>query len=329
MNLTNEFKKQLNRWNKSINKLSDNLTTNAYMPTNIKQKLLSENTNLITKLKFQMMDFEKSTDIIDDLGLNILSGLQNIKKEGHLTVYRAIRFPTIKRIWEVIYKKGCLMNNYEQKRILNLYKNKKYIQKRKKIMKNIYFWIQPQERVVNGLPVFSLVNDAIQIHKAYRAKKDKVLIIVIHIPFNLIKSKKLKLISNTAIDFNHPTATRDVEINDSVNINKFSFIDYKSLRVKGIDLYEMYIKGLPMNATKVNEYKIQQEFYLLNLEKVDKKRYDVFNYEDLKRNEYFLHGFFGDQNIFGRKASEYIPYNCMKIEKNIKDEKYGNTKKNI
>ena len=313
--IENEFKKQLNRWNKSINQLSGNLTTNAYMPNNIKQKLLTENINLITKLKLETIYFPKVTDIIDDPGLNILSGIQNIKKGGHLTVYRAIRFPTIKRIYEAIYKNGYIMSNYEQERILNLYKNKEYIQKREKIMNNIFFWTQPQERVVNGLPVFSLVNDAIQIHKAYRAETDKVLIIAIHVPFNLIKSKKIKLIANTAIDFNHTTITRDIEINNFVDINKFAFIDYKALRVKGIDLYEMYIKGLPMIPSKINKYKIQQEFYLLDLEKVNKKKYNTFSSEDLKRNEYFLHGFFGDQNLFGRSTSEYIPYNCRKVNK--------------
>ncbi len=190
-NIKKEYKKIRHSWKISLNKLSGNLTTNEYMPNEIKKKLIDEDLELINKLKFEEIKYPKLKDYKNNLvELNILSGLQNIKKKDCLTLFRAIRFPTIKRIFETIQTNGFATNNYEQERILKIYDNIKYIKKRNKINKDNLFQTIPQERVINGLPIFALVNDAIQIHKAYRATKDKILLVAIHIPFKLIKHKK-------------------------------------------------------------------------------------------------------------------------------------------
>jgi hypothetical protein len=35
--------------------------------------------------------------------------------------------------------------------------------------------------------------------------------------------------------------------------------------------------------------------------------------QTLKDNAYFLHGFFGDQNIFARRRTKYVPSRCRRI----------------
>ncbi len=306
-------------WKDKLKKLSGNLTTNEYMSDKIRDLLLEENDVLKNKLFFEDTSFPKLSGILNEIeGLDILAGLQRINNEGCLTVYRAVRFPTHKRIYEMIYEKGCAIPNYEQERILELYQDKKYSSKREEIQKNRNFWTQPQERVVHGLPVFILANDALQIHRAFRNTKDKVAMITIHIPHELIKNKKVKLIANAAVDLDYDNCERDFEIKDFVWRGKIFNIDYNSLRARGIDLHEMYLQNLPWTKKECKKLGIEQEFFMLDIYEIKDKGKIKKLFEDsevLKENKFFLHGFFGDQNIFARREAKYLPYKCQRIKK--------------
>lgn len=311
--------KMIEIWRSELQKLSGNLTTNEYMPEKFKDLLLKENIDLKDKLSFEDISFPKLSGILGKIeGLNILAGLQKLNKKECLTVYRAIRFPTYKRVYEMLYEKGLAIPNYEQERILELYQNKKYSSKREEIQKDKNFWTQPQERVVKGLPVFILINDAVQIHRAFRNTKDKVAMITIHIPHKLIKNKVIKLIANAAIDLDYNNCERDFEINDFCMAEKIFDIDYNALRARGIDLHEIYLKNLPWTLKECEKLRIEQEFFILDIYEIKNKSKinELFkNSNILKDNKFFMHGFFGDQSIFGRRATKYLPYKCQKITK--------------
>ena len=289
------------------------------MPKRLIEKLLDENISLGQKLSFEEINFPKLNNVLDKIkGLNIIAGLQKMTKKDCLTVFRAVRFPTYKRMYEVLYKHGYSILNYEQERILEFYQDKIYLQKRKEIKNDPRFWTQPQERVVKGLPLFCLINDALQIHRAFRGKDDKVGIIAIYIPYKLLKNKKIKLIANAAIDLDYNNNDRDFEIIDFIKNGNSYQIDYDALFAKGIDLNEMYSRELPLNFKQMEKAKISFDFFLLNIYKVadSPKINGLFNNTKvLKNNKYFLHGFFGDQNIFGRGKTKYLPHRCQKILK--------------
>lgn len=300
-----------------MQKLSGNLMTNEYMPAELKNKLLKEDASCEKKISFEDVYFPNLKGFPGEIGgLNILSGLQKISKKDCLTVFRAIRFPTHKRIFEMLSKLGCTVPNYEQERILKLYKNKGYISERDKIQNNRNFQTQPQERVVRGLPVFSLINDALQIHRAWRDSKDRVAMVAIHIPYKLLRKGELKIYANTAIDLDHDNAQYDFEIKDFVRKNGVWDFDFKSLQTRGIDLHEMYLKNLPWTLGECGELGIKQEFFLLYIYEIrDRNKIGKLfkNTKILKENRYFLHGFFGDQNVFGRRPSKFLPYKCRKV----------------
>jgi|GEM_PF-1880397 len=310
----------LKNWKKQLEKTSGNLTTNEYMPSDIKKLLLEENESLRHKLSFQEVKFPKLRGVLGELkGLDVLAGLQKIKKKNCLTVFRAVRFPTYKRLHEMVSEYGCVIPNYEQERILKLYNSKKYLAKRNKIKKDKNFWVVPQERVVPGLPMFSLANDALQIHHAYRGKQDQVAMIAIHIPFELFE-KRVKLIANPAIDLDFDNCDRDCEITDFVKNGggKVDF-DYEALRARGIDLHEVFAQNFPWSLIEMKELGISPEFFLLDIyEMQDKEKKTVkklfADSELLKKNQYFLHGFFGDQNIFARRESRFLPSKCQRIK---------------
>jgi hypothetical protein len=309
----------IEEWRKQLQELSGNLTTNEKMPEELIKKLLDEDESLKNKLQFEEVVFPELEETLGAVkGLNILSGLQNLHKKGCLTVFRAVRFPTFKRMYEMVSHSGYAASNYEQARIADLYHNEKYIQKRAEIMSDYRFWVQPQERVVHGLPLFCLANDALQIHRAFRGDIDQVAIIAIYIPHELLESGKLKLIANTAIDLEYSNSDRDFEIKDFVKDNGSLSIDFSALRTRGIDLHEMYTADLPENIVDAKKAGIEQEFLLVDIYKIAEPDIENINTvfrdtELLKKNRHFLHGFFGDQNIFGRRKAKYLPYKCSKI----------------
>jgi hypothetical protein len=211
------------------------------------------------------------------------------------------------------------MSNYEQERILECYKDEDYLQRRNDIKNDNRFWTQPQERVVHGLPLFCLANDALQIHRAYRGDADKVLIIAIHIPGELFDSGKIKLTANTAIDLDYSNADRDILIKDFKRDGNVYKIDFRALRTKGVDLHEMYTADLPLDFVGMEKLGITQEYFLLDIYKIKDSDAAIQNLFDdtqvLLENQYFMHGFFGDQNIFGRRKTYYLPYKCSRISK--------------
>jgi len=287
-------------WQESIKELSGNLTTNEYLPEDIRKKLLFEDS-----VEFEELYFPPLCQELQNIeGIDILSGLQKLEKKDNLTVFRAIRFPTMHRIRKTIHELGLSMPNHEQERILRLYTDKNYLSKRDEIKNDNRFCTQPQERVVDGVPVFSLVNDALQIHRAYRGCIDKVLIIGIHIPYELFD--ELKLIANTAIDLDYDNSDRDFEI----VVDKG--VDYHALRVRGIDLHEMHIQGLPFDLEGHKNIGIEQKFFLLDIYKIDEL--PDLSIDVLKEYEYFLHGFYGDQNVFGRSETKYLPSQCHEVK---------------
>lgn len=302
-----------------INQLSGNLTTNAYMPEHLKAKLTEEDLALKDKLSFKEIQFPALNNRADNLkGLNILAGLQKINKKGHLTLYRALRFPTFKRMHAMIYDLGCCTPNYEQERILKLYTDKKYQSKRDKIRQDNLFQTIPQERVVQGLPMFHLANDALQIHRAFRGEKDRVVISAIHIPYALLKNGKIKIIANTAIDLDYANNEKDHEIKDFVMNKGACQIDTGALVERGIDLHESYAKNFPWGLKECDKVGIKQDFFLLDIYKIKDKNKISKLFDDtatLKANKAFLHGFFGDQNVFGRGSTRYLPSRCYRIQK--------------
>lgn len=308
-------------WNKTLDELSGNLTTNEYMPKKLKSILLDENLSLKDKVSFEELKFKPLSGILNEIkGLNILSSLQNLKQKNCLTVFRAIRFPTYKRIYQMVYEQGYAVANYEQERILELYKNRKYIEKRKKIQKDKNFWTQPQERVVHGLPIFNLVNDALQIHYAFRNQTDKLAIVAMYIPYQLLQNKKVKLIANSAIDLDFDSEERNVEIQDYILKNEVVEINQEPLIARGVDLQEMYAKNLPWNINDCEKLKIKQDFFILDIYEITNQNKVKKLFKDtntLIKNKDFLHGFFGDQNIFGRRSTRYLPSRCFKVSKKI------------
>lgn len=309
-----------NQWEQQLRVLSGNLTTNALMPEFLIKKLLEENESLRENLNLEEITPPKlENSLLNEIeGLNILSDLQKLSKKECLTLFRAVRFPTWKRINEAVGN-GYIISNYEQERISSIYKNENYIEKRNKIKSDTFFWTQPQERVVHGLPLFSLVNDALQIHRAFRAEKDKVMIIALYLPHELFETRKVKLIANTAIDLDYENYDRDFEVKDFYKKDGVYEIDYESLRTRGIDLHEMYTKDLPLDIEEATKMGITYDVFLLDIYEIneqDEKIKELFNKTTiLKENKYFLHGFFGDQNIFGRRSAKYLPNKCNKVTK--------------
>lgn len=305
------------QWRALLGERSGNLTTNDAMPPKIVEKLLEEDTTLKSKIKFEPAEFPKFSGVLGKIeGLNIIAGLQSTNKQGSLTLFRGIRFPTFKRIYKVVSDHGYTVANYEQERILELYKRPTYIQKRSEVTQDLHFWTQPQERVVKGLPLFCLVNDALQIHRAFRGEKDQTLIIALHIPRELLETGKIRLIANTAIDLDYANDDRDYAIKDFYQERQVHEVDFEALRSRGIDLHEMYTNDLPNNTKQAINMGISQEFFLLDIYKISKDKNFQALFNDtalLKENNHFLHGFFGDQNIFGRQETVYLPFKCLKV----------------
>lgn len=305
------------QWKKQLQEKSGNLTTNEIMPAEIIEKLLDEDLSLQRKIKFELVEFPGLEGLLGKIeGLAILAGLQSQLKKGSLTLFRAVRFPTFKRIYETVSDHGYTVANHEQERILALYQQPDYRQRRNEIMSDHLFWTQPQERVVSGLPLFCLVNDALQIHRAYRGEKDRVLIVALHIPHELLETRRIRLIANTAIDLDYENTERDFEIKNFYRENGVWEIDFEALRCRGIDLHEMYTNDLPFDGKHASAMGIAQDFFLLDIYRlVDRKHMqELFaDTELLRAHKKFLHGFFGDQNIFGRREATYLPYQCQKV----------------
>ncbi|MBW2967086.1 hypothetical protein KY362_01225 [Candidatus Woesearchaeota archaeon] len=293
------MKSMIKDWAANMLRPSGNLTTNDSVPDHLMQRLLQEDDSLLEELVLEEMDCR---------GLEVLKELQGLSSQGCVTFYRAVRFPTVKRIHETVTHYGMSMSNYEQDRILYMYLDTAYEAKRRGAMRDSRLLV-PQERVVEGLPVFGLVNDALQIHRAYRSAEDRVLMVAAHVPKYLIDGK-LRLVANTAIDLHYSDNTRDVDI---VRF-KGGKIDYAHYRALGVDVHEMYLQGGGFNIEEHSSFGITQRFFLIDTKRIDSVELARIRSEPgLKEREWYMHGFFGDQNVFGRRPSEHVPVTCREV----------------
>jgi hypothetical protein len=291
----------LERWAKSTRSLPDSLTTKDYLPEDIRSRLLLEDASLEDRLVFEELPWK---------GLDILKNLQSRTKRNCLTLYRAIRFPTFARTHETVTQYGLSMSNYEQERILAIYDDPNYREIRSGLDSR---FLVPQERVIPGVPVFGLVNDAVQIHRAFRSDKDRVLITSIHIPKTQLDCN-IDLIANSAIDIDHRCDDRDYSIRRLVERDGYYYIDYAHYRTLGLDIYEMYLQGVGYNMGEHNNLGIEQRFYLLDIEKINRSLLKAIQEDpDLKKKQQYLRGFFGEQNIFGRRPATHLPLSCYEV----------------
>ena len=85
--------------------------------------------------------------------------------------------------------------------------------------------------------------------------------------------------------------------------------------MRGIDLHEMYFNGFPFDLEGHKQLGIEQRFFLLDIYRVDSKdsRIRDLDTDVLKEHEYFLHGIFGDQNVFGRGVTRCLPFQCHEV----------------
>jgi len=194
--------------------------------------------------------------------------------------------------------------------------------KRASLLNDPLFSFLPQERIVPGLPVFFNVNDAIHIHRAYRNDNDLIGIIVAFIPINLIKSDQIEFFSNYALVQNYSDSHGDKKITYFKQLkHNGQFIPYYSaLNWEGNLVYEAYSKGIPLNIEESTKLGIEQKFFLLDIYKPDintneKKINDIDLTNELQESSlYFLYGFWGDDNIFMRRPSEYLPKTCYEVK---------------
>lgn len=306
----NDVKNMFIDWQLQLEDKAKSYTSSASMPADLIQKLVSDDPALEEKLSFKpfakipVEDFAKELDVF--AGLSIVSYLQNINLPGFLTLYRAIRIPTFKRMFAAVSTEGFSVSNYEQERLLSIYENSEYKSERNELKKDSLFKTQVQERIVEGLPVFHYVNDAIQIHNSFRDMGfDSLLLSAIHIPFHLFEENKISLYANRAIDFDYMSKDGDVNINNFVMQDDFKncSIDVDRMRMSGLNLYESYIDGLPFGLEKNSKLGVKQSFYFLDLYSISgfKPHADLISKFD------FLPGFLGDFELFGRRKSEFVP----------------------
>lgn len=318
------WNKYIEKWSKSAAEPSGNYTSNLPLDQELLNVLMENhipmehfnNTLNINDIRFPNID--KNAKLVQ--GLNILAGLQNLSKPDCISVYRAIRFPTPKRLIKIATSTGISTLNYEHQRLLKIYEDPDYKAKRENLRKDPRFCFQPQERIVPGLPVFFNVNDAIHIHRAYRNENDLIVIAVAYIPNKLISNDKIEIFSNFALVQNYSDSDGDRKIKYFKSLPNGRIIPFfKALNIEGNLVYETYCKGIPQTLEDSLEQGIEQQFYLLELYKPKIDAHDKsinginLSKELASNNSYFLYGFWGDDNIFMRRTSEFLPKKCFEI----------------
>jgi hypothetical protein len=318
------WNKYIQNWINGASKPSGNHTSNLPLDNDLLNLLMenhvsidSFNNSLFFKeIKFPKLDL--NTNHVK--GLNVLSGLQNINKPDCVSVYRAIRYPTPKRILQIVLDSGVSTINYEHQRLLKIYEDEEYRRKREQLKKDPRFSFQPQERIVPGLPIFFSVNDAIHIHRAYRSENDLIVVAVAFIPHAQLKNDSVEIFSNYALVQNYSDSDGDKKITHYRKLNTGRVVPfYKALNLEGNLVYETYCTGIPQSVSDSKTKGIEQRFFLIELYKpqIDsqiKTINGVFLSNDLMANDsYYLYGFWGDDNIFMRKPSEYLPNTIYEI----------------
>lgn len=312
------------KWNKMTAKPSGNYTSNLPLDLDLKNLLLQKDINQTffnKSITLNPLVFKPLSEKLNTIqGLNILSGLQELYMPNCITVYRAIRFPTKKRIYSMLNNDGISTLNYEHDRLMRIYEDEDYKRKRNALKKDPRFSFQPQERIVPGLPVFFNINDAIHIHRSYRDTNDIIGIVTAFIPYNLIKQNCVEIYSNDAIVENYSDAFGDKKINHfKQNSNEEYLPFYKALGIEGNQIYETYCKGIPEQINECDTLNIKFRYFLLELykPKIDiwEKSINGVNLSEeiVKYKLPFLYGFWGDDNIFMRRSSEFLPKKCHEV----------------
>ena len=320
----NNLDNYIPKWIECAKKNSGNYASDYPMPTEIIEKLFYNHDNItgIRALSEIPIHPKELTSQLNQLGgLRLLSYLQKLNIPGHLAVYRAIRFPTEQRTREVLLYNGISTINYEHERLLSLYNDKDYISKREQIKCDKRFDLQLQERIVKGLPIFFMVNDSIQIHRAFRChSKDKIIIIVAFIPLHLLKNGNIRIISNVPLAESYDNDSNDYDITEFTIINNNMVeMDWNRLRRQGINLYEAYLTGVPYSISDCESLDIKQKYYMVDIYrphincKIKSINDVIISDQILDANHSFMFGFFGDYHIFGRRCSEYLPLKCHEI----------------
>lgn len=321
---TIHWKYYKNSWSRMTTEPSGNYTSNLPLDKDLKNLLLKEEIDDVSfnkLIKLKTLGFKSISDKINAIkGLNILSGLQELQKPNCVTVYRAIRFPTKDRIVSMVNNDGISTLNYEHQRLMRIYEAEDYKKKRTALKNDPRFSFQPQERVVPGLPIFFNVNDAVHIHRAYRGNNDIIVIVTAFIPYNLIQQNSIEIFSNDAIVENYSDAFGDKKINHFKQNSNGAFIPfYRALSMQGNQIYETYCKGIPQKIEECKDVNIEFKYFLLDLYKpkidIHNKSINGINISDeiVKYKLPFLYGFWGDDNIFMRRASEFLPKKCYEI----------------
>ncbi len=323
---TIDWKYYRDNWSQMTTKPSGNYTSNLPLDEDLRELLLNEKINEDTfnkQIQINQLEFEPLSEKINIIqGLNILAGLQDMHKSNCVTVFRAIRFPTKARIVSMLDDRGISTLNYEHERLIRIYEDSDYKKKRDTLKKDPRFSFQPQERVVPGLPVFFNINDAVHIHRAYRGDHDIIGIVAAFIPNHLIQQNTIDFFSNDAIVENYSDDYGDKKINyykQSSNGRVLPF--YRALGIEGNQIYETFCKGIPESVEACRDIKIEFKYFLLELYKPEinvlEKHINGVDLSDelTKYRLPFLYGFWGDDNIFMRRASEFLPKTCYEITK--------------
>jgi len=314
-------------WDSLSKEPSGNFTSNTPISSEIRKRFFNLRnfnlTELEKKLDFIPIKFESLGFPLSKIkGLEILSWLQKLYRPKCITFFRAIRFPSPKRLIELSANKGLSIINYEHVRLRKIYEDEKYIRKRKSLQKDLRFSFIPQERIVKGLPVFILANDAIQIHRAFRNIIDKIVLVVAFVPVQLIEKGTIKLFSNQSIVENYYDRKGDKRISHfEFNQNGYVTPRFRTLRLEGIDLSESYLTGISWNIEDCKKIGVEQKFYILDIYKIriniNKRMINSIKIPSklLRHYSYFLYGFWGDDYIFGRRASNSLPFMCNEVVK--------------
>ena len=320
------WKKYIDIWQKVATQPSGNYASNLPLDVDLLEKLMENHISdeyFNEQISLTLTKFPKHDNTLSQVdGLDILAGIQGFYKKDCVTVYRAIRFPTPRRILKMAKERGISMLNFEHERLLRIYEDPTYIKKREEIKMDPKFSFLPQERIVPGLPIFFSVNDAIHIHRAYRSENDIIGLSVAFIPYDLIKKDKIEIFSNYALvqDCYDSDGDKKLHYFKQLGSTKQFIPFYKALNMEGNMVYETYCKGVPEQLNDCSNLGIEQKHYLLEIykPKIDIKQKKINNIDlsgnIFEQNPYFLYGFWGDDNIFMRRPSEYLPKTCYEVK---------------
>lgn len=268
-------------------------------------------------------------------GMQELAYLQRLSfptiNDNYFVGYRAINFPTPRKIRDVILHQK--VGNGEQVRLKGLYDNSAYQTSRVNILSDpeIGLQILPQERIVDGLPVFNGVTDAIGVHNNFRDENlDAVLLMVIGIPLTLMESNTVNLWCNPAVVREYSDGSQDFKIPlNYFKRNKLIPGRYhpsrQQLGRRGIYLYEMYLQNFPRSKDEWDRLGIQTQYFLAELRGIDanlgRSHIDRKFIDDgtLNSNHDILFGMWGGPDGFGaeRNPVSYLPFRVWEVKKNV------------